>query len=210
MGKSYACRDKSENKLREGDFYPTPCSCVTCAETLFKEVIPLNEVITDPCCGDGAITYALHRIGYGACVENDFFNDRENILHEDVLKTDLDVWTSPYIVTNFPFSNWDDCVMAFLAKKDLKALITIGRLNYLSTQSRLEGPMWKHLKELWVFSRYIDYRTEERFDGQFHVGAMASGWFYFTKEEVENPVIKFVDVQKYATLGMYKKNMEET
>lgn len=31
--------------------------------------------------------------------------------------------------------------------------------------------------------------------------AMATAWFYFTKEEVEAPIIKFVDVQKYATLG---------
>ena len=42
-------------------------------------------------------------------------------------------------------------------------------------------------------------------DGQFNVGAMATGFFYFTKKEVEAPIIKFVDVQKYATLG----NIEE-
>ena len=30
---------------------------------------------------------------------------------------------------------------------------------------------------------------------------MATGFFYFTKEEVESPVIRFVDVRYYATLG---------
>jgi hypothetical protein len=65
--------------------------------------------------------------------------------------------------------------------------------------------MWKHLKEVWCFSRYLDYRTPEREDGHFHVGAMSSGWFYFTKEEVHAPKIRFVNVQKYATLG----NLEE-
>ena len=39
------------------------------------------------------------------------------------------------------------------------------------------------------------------------MGAMATGFFYFTKELVDDPVIKFVDVQKYATLGN-KKNDE--
>jgi hypothetical protein len=34
---------------------------------------------------------------------------------------------------------------------------------------------------------------------------MSTGFFYFTKEETDAPVIRFVDVQKYATLG----NLEE-
>ena len=94
--------------------------------------------------------------------------------------------------------------MAVLRKENLESLITIGRLNYLSTQSRLESGIFKHLKEIWVFSRYVDYRTEEREDGLFYVGAMASGWFYFTKEKVAATVIRFVDVQKYTALGNVK------
>lgn len=205
-GKSYACRDKKENALREGDFYATPKSCVWCAEDLFHGIIPADAVITEPCSGDGAISSALVDIGYGSCVENDLYKtERPNILHEDIFMADLDEWATPYIVTNFPFSKWDDCVRAFLAKKDLKALVTIGRLNYLSTQSRLEDGIWNHLKEVWIFSRYIDYRTENRLDGCFNVGAMATGWFYFVKGKAGAPVIRFVDVQKYACLGNVKK-----
>lgn len=204
-GKSYACRDRAENNLRKGDFYPTPRSCIWCSEKLIKKVIPLTETITEPCCSNGSITKALEQIGYTKFIENDLYNERKDILHHDITTSNLDEWTSPYIVTNFPFSHWDSCVMACLAKKELKALVTIGRLNYLSTQSRLESPMWKHLKEIWIFSRYIDFRTSEREDGHFNVGAMASGFFVFTKEEVDAPVIRFVDVQKYATLG----NLEE-
>lgn len=37
------------------------------------------------------------------------------------------------------------------------------------------------------------------------IKAMSTAWFLFTKKEVEAPIIKFVDVQKYATLG----NIEE-
>ena len=203
-GKSYACRDRAENNLREGDFYPTPKSCVFCAADFFHKIIPLNEVITEPCCAGGSITKALKEIGYSGFIENDLYNPRKDIYHEDILKSSL-AWSSSYVVTNFPFSIWDSCVLAFLASKNVDAVITIGRLNYLSTQSRLQSPLWKHLHTVNCFSRYIDYRTPERDDGQFNVGAMASGWFYFTKEEVEHPIIEFCDVQKYATLGNIKE-----
>lgn len=203
MGKSYACRDRKENMKRKGDFYPTPKSLVWCAKDLFHSAIPLDAEITEPCAGNGMIAKALHDIGYSCVKENDLLNERSEILHEDVLTSSLDEWSGEYVVTNFPFSIYDGCVSAFLAKKDLKALITIGRLNYLSTQSRLESGVWEHLKEVWVFSRYVDYRTAERTDGCFNVGCMSSGWFYYVKEKVSAPVIKFVDVQDYAVLGNY-------
>ena len=49
-GKSYACRDRVENSLRKGDFYPTPVSLVTCAKDLFCSVLPIKAIITEPCC----------------------------------------------------------------------------------------------------------------------------------------------------------------
>lgn len=208
-GKSYVCRDKIENNLRKGDFYPTPISLVSCAKDLFLSVIPTEASVTEASCGNGQITQGLRKIGYKNIIENDLLYNREGIIHNDILKSNLDSWASDYIVTNFPFSKWNDCVMAFLAKSNLKILITIGRLNYLSTQSRLDLGIWKHLKEIWCFSRYIDYRTKERNDGYFNVGAMATGWFVFTKEEIDAPVVRFVDVQKYATLGNIKEKEYE-
>lgn len=202
-GKSYACRNKEENRIREGDFYPTPRSLVWCAKDLFHNAIEPGRLITEPCCAGGSISKALNDIGYGV-IENDLYNKRKDIMHNDILHSNLDQWCSANVVTNFPFTIWDDCVMAVLRKENLESLITIGRLNYLSTQSRLESGIFKHLKEIWVFSRYVDYRTEEREDGLFYVGAMASGWFYFTKEKVSAPVIRFVDIQKYAALGNVK------
>lgn len=200
-GKSYACRKTYENVLRQGDYFPTPISLVTCSAELFKSVIPTEAIITEPCCGNGQIVKGLKQLGYERFIENDLYSERKDILHNDIITTCLDEWASSYVVTNFPFSKWDSCVHAFLAKQELNALITIGRLNYLSTYSRFQSGMFKHLKEIHIFDRYIDYRTAERDDGQFNVGAMSTAWFYFTKEEVENPIIKFVDVQKYATLG---------
>ena len=203
-GKSYACRDKEENNLRPGDFYPTPVSLVTCAKDFFYSVLPQKAIITEPCCGNGQIVKGLKQLGFERFIENDLYNKRTDILHNNVLTTDLDKWASKYVVTNFPFSIWDDCVKAFLAKEELEVLITIGRLNYLSTQSRLELGLWDHLKEVHIFSRYIDYRTPERDDGQFNVGCMSTGFFLFTKKLVDAPIIKFIDVQQYATLGSFK------
>lgn len=204
-GKSYACRNLEENKNHPGDYYCTPVSLVTCSKDLFESLIPKDVIVTEPCCGNGQITKGLKQLGYKRFIENDLYNERTDILHNDIFKSDLDEWTSEYVVTNFPFSRWNDCVKAFLAKKNLKVLITIGRLNYLSTQSRLELGLWNHLKEVKIFSRYIDYRTPERDDGHFNVGAMATGFFVFTKEIIKKTTISFCDVQKYATLG----NIEE-
>lgn len=200
VGKSYACRNIKENSLREGDYYPTPKSLVWNAKELFHSAISLDEIITEPCCGTGMITRSLKNIGYSKIIENDFYSQREDISHEDILHSDLS-WCSKNIVTNFPFSCWDDCVKACLSINGLENMITIGRLNYLSTQNRLENNLWKNLKEIWIFSRYVDYRTKERTDGHFHVGAMATGWFWFTKDECDAPKIRFVDIQEYATLG---------
>ena len=203
-GKSYACKDKKEHQLRPGDHYPTPKSLVWSAKDLFLKVIPTWEEITEPCCGNGLITTALKDIGYKRIIENDLINKRTDILHKDCMDYDLS-WSSNNVITNFPFSAWDECVINFLQKPELENLITIGRLNYLSTNSRFQKGLWEHLKEVWIFNRYIDYRTPERADGNFNVGAMATGWFWFTKEKVDAPVIRFVDVQQYATLG----NLEE-
>lgn len=203
-GKSYACRDAEENRAREGDYYPTPMSLVWCAVELFRSVIPAGSVVTEPCCGNGQLSHALREIGYKNIVENDLLSTRDGILHDDILAGDLS-WSSRHVVTNFPFSRWDACVMAFLKKKDIDMLVTIGRLNYLSTQQRLDCGIWERLSEIWCFSRYVDYRTPERADGKFFVGAMATGWFVFGKGRCGPPVIRFVDVQDYATLGNLKK-----
>jgi hypothetical protein len=81
----------------------------------------------------------------------------------------------------------------------------IGRLNYLSTNSRYKSNLWNNLKSIYIFNRYVDYQTEFRDDGLFNVGAMATGWFLWDMNYNGKPNIEFIDVQEYAKLGNYKK-----
>ena len=80
----------------------------------------------------------------------------------------------------------------------------IGRLNYFGTCSRYQSGIWKNLKAIYCFNRYVDYRTPSRTDGLFCVGGMATAWFLWDKNYVGDPIIKILDVQRYAKLGNYK------
>lgn len=202
-GKAYAnCKPKNERP--KGDFYSTPKSLVWVAEDIIKSEFKDN-IIIDPAMGIGAILEALAEIRHSACdVGSDLYFGKTKIdyLHPGRYKVFIN--TSYYVITNPPFSLWDEFVMK--AKTHCKKFMFIGRLNYFGTQSRLESGIFNNLKAVYPFSRYVDYRTPYRIDGLFHVGAMATAWFLWDMEFKGYPIIKQLDVQKYATLGGYKEN----
>jgi len=58
---------------------------------------------------------------------------------------------------------------------------------------------------LFVFSDTVDFRTAERDDGLFNVGAMATGWFLWDMEwSGKNAEMHFVDINSFAKLGNLK------
>ncbi len=71
-------------------------------------------------------------------------------------------------------------------------------MNYFGTTTRLSKGLWEGLKSVYW---YVDYRTPEREDGLFHVGAMSTAWFVWEKGFSSPPTIHFLRVQKYAKLG---------
>jgi len=117
----------------------------------------------------------------------------------DYLTTKFD---QPYVITNPPFSKWD----AFVRKSKVEAekIMMIGRLNYFGTHSRLNSGIWTNLKSVYCFDRYVDYRTPERTDGIFHVGALATAWFLWQRDFNQDATLHFLSVQKYAKLGNIK------
>ena len=182
---SKKARDRSE-----GDFYPTPKSLVWAVQdTIFRE-FSRSKPILEPCCGEGAISNELKLYGY-TVQENDLFHGGV-----DYLKKPFNV---PHMITNPPFSLWDEFVEK--AKQECKKIMLIGRLNFFGTASRLRNGMWSHLKEVHIFNRYVDYRTPMREDGFFHIGAMATAWFLWDTAFDGAPAMYFVDVQEYARLG---------
>lgn len=193
MGKAYANKKKEKDRPL-GDFYATPKSLIWIMEDVIKSEFPTSEPILEPCSGNGAISDELKKIGYKV-IENDLFRDGV-----DYLETDYS--SSNYVITNPPFSLWDEFVVK--AKSESSKVLMIGRLNYFGTNSRFSSGIWDNLKSVYCFNRYIDYRTPERDDGMFNVGAMATAWFLWDVDYTGQPQIHFVDVQKYATLGNFK------
>ena len=192
MGKAYANKKVITDRPL-GDFYSTPTSLTLVARDIIEQEIPKEEIVLEPCAGDGGISIPLRNLGY-IVKENDLY--RGGV---DYLSTKFE---ELYVVTNPPFSLWDEFVKK-IKKESLKSMV-IGRLNYFGTDSRSKSGIWNNLKSVFCFNRYIDYRTPFRDDGRFYVGATATAWFLFDSGYCGDATIHVLDVQKYASLGQYK------
>lgn len=185
-GKAYAHRH-SVDERPEGDFYVTPRSLMWVARTWFEQFLDKELIVLDPCCGSHVMADALRPMGYEVR-ENDLYDGGVDYLCKD--------WMETQVVMNPPFSQWDAFVMK--AKSHADVIFCIGRLNYLSTQSRYESTIWGGLQFVLPFTRYVDYRTPLRDDGRYQCGAMATGWFIWRKDYKGSPNLKMLDVQQYA------------
>jgi hypothetical protein len=192
MGKAYASSKKKQDRP-EGDFYPTPKSLVWVAEEIIRAEFDTRVKTLEPCCGNGAISQELKAFGYKVC---------ENDLHAGGVDYLTTAFPQTQVITNPPFSDWDAFVIK--AKSEAEKVMMIGRLNYFGTNSRLVSGIWKGLKAVYCFDRYVDYRTPERLDGCFHVGAMATAWFIWERGYRRKPTLDVLSVQDFAKLGAYK------
>jgi hypothetical protein len=194
-GKAYANR-KIAAARPVGDFYSTPKSLVWAAEEILLGELPVGSTIMEPCYGKGAISDELVKLGYKVLL-NDLYSVEGG--EDYLLQT---VGSVPGVVTNPPFSLWDEFVLK--AKGHANKVVMIGRLNYLGTVGRFASGIWNGLKLICPFNRYVDYQTPYRVDGLFHVGAMATAWFVWDRAYSGYPMVRLLDVQRYATLGNYK------
>lgn len=191
-GKAYAHKNTKE-KRPIGDFYETPRSLIWVVEKLIYKEFSLDFTILEPCCGRGAISEEIKKMGYKV-KENDLFYGGVDYLNN--------AFHEKYIITNPPFSLWDDFVKK--AKVECDKFMFIGRFNYFGTASRMKNGIWKNLKSVHCYNRYVDYRTPYRKDGNFHVGALCTGWFLWDKNYTSSPTLHFLDVQPYAKGGNIK------
>lgn len=187
-GKAYANRLPKELRP-EGDFYATPRSLMWAAKDYFQKYLLKHNAVLDPCSGGHVMKDELAKEGYNVH-ENDLYDGGVDYLSNE--------WCEPQVVMNPPFSQWDEFVLK--AKSHACIVFCIGRLNYLSTQSRYESGIWKGLRWILPFTRYVDYRTPQRDDGRYMCGAMATGWFIWERFYEGIPELDFLDVQEYAGL----------
>ncbi len=205
MGKAYANKKSKENRPA-GDLYHTPRSLVWVAEDIIKKEFRKKEIL-DPCCGDFPICIELFGMGYMLTGNDIIYESDENLFGVDYL-TDKTFNSFKYVISNPPFSLWDKFVLK--SKEHCKKFMYIGRLNYFGTASRSQSGLWDGLKWVMPFNRYVDFQTPLRDDGLFYVGAMATGWFLFEKGWKKPPMVKILDVQKYAKLGQFKKVVKKS
>lgn len=194
MGKAYLNR-KTEAERPLGDFYSTPRSLVKVL--LNNNYFDPKASYLEPCMGDEAIASVLREHAQDVTAFD---------LYKGEVKQDFLTYNKQhdYIITNFPFSIWDECV-AHGKKLARRKLVTVGRLNYLACTGRYKSGIWKGLSSIQTFCRMVDYRGSMREDGHFHVGGLVTAWFVWdTGFTGTDPVMKILDVQEFATLGAYK------
>lgn len=184
MGKAYANRKPVE----KNDLYHTPKSLIPLL--LEKEKF---KKIWEPAAGGMAIAQPLIDEGFNV-ITSDLTTGTNFLTFEPQEKRD--------IITNPPFFLFDDFVNRAKELK-IRKFAFIGRLNYLGTVDRYNQGIFKGLKAIYPFNRYIDYQTPLRDDGLFHVGAMATAWFVWEYKYKGSTKMEQLDVQPWAKLGGY-------
>lgn len=180
-GKAYANR-KKESERPKSDFYQTPY-CLT------WELIKLNEfdiskTIYEPACGKGAISSQLKNAGYSV-LENDLNTTGKNFLN---CKDHYD-----YIITNPPFSLFDDFVLKAKECSDKFAMIM--KTNFFGAYKRNLNGVWKNLNKVYIFNRQIDYQNEP---DVFSCGNLITAWGIWDKNWNENyHETRIIDIQGY-------------
>jgi hypothetical protein len=198
-GKAYANR-KSADIRPLGDYYCTPMSLVWVARDVILREFPTINPILEPCAGEGAISRPLSGFGYSVYT-NDLFHPCLSYSLDYLQPSELSKFC--YVVTNPPFSLWDDFVNR--AKTHCDKFMFIGRLNYFGTKGRNAAGLWSGLKAIYAFNQYVDYQTPFRTDGLYHVGAMATAWFLWERGWTPPPTFHILDVSEYAKLGPFRK-----
>lgn len=206
-GKAFHNR-KSKEQRPEGDFYSSQPSLIWVAWPLIKKEFKRN-LILEPCSGMGALSDTLRQ--YCAVETNDLFY-QQACFHEDYLETNI-FKNHKQIITNPPFSKWDDFVLK--AKTHCEKFMFIGKANFYGAASRSLIPefplekekkrkeIWKNIKHVAFFNRYIDYQTPYRQDGLFHLGGLQTAWFLWEVGFTDIPTFSILDIDRYAKLGQY-------
>lgn len=189
-GKSYTSRKKLKDRP-DSDFYETPY-CLSW-ELMKLDIFDFKmKLFCDPSCGNGAIGKILVK--------------RTKLLIETDIMTGTDFLDDnsfppgdkmDYIVTNPPFSLWDEFVQK--AKRVTKEkIVFIGKTNFFGAYKRNELGIWDNLKHVYIFNRQIDYRYPLREDGKIRCGNLITGWFVWDmKWKKKWWKTSIIDINKY-------------
>ena len=186
MGKAYANR-KDVSSRNRNDYYPTPLPLIIELEKL--SIIKKSDRVLEPCCGEAKrISGYFNSLGYS-------FEEKDIVFGNDFLKDDYSGSHYDAVVTNPPFSLWDDFVSK--SKEIADKVVLIGRTNYFGAYRRNAEGIWNGLKKVFIFNRQVAYDRMSDDPMRLLCGCLVTGWFYWEKGYSGNPEIEIMDVQKY-------------
>lgn len=183
-GKNYSMNNTGQRK--KNDFYET-CYSLTWQLIETGEINDCGTIL-EPAAGNNAIVNQLNR---WYVTNYDLFKDGTNFLHED---RQFDC-----VLTNPPYSKY----MEFVGKAKTvatKKIIMLLPLSYLHGQKRYEqiySDKEFPLKSVYVFTRYPLLGEPLREDGKYNTGMQVYGWYVWDKSYIGEPVIRWIDNNKY-------------
>lgn len=177
MGKNFSTNNTGKRK--KSDFYETPYSMTG----QLLEVETFDGTILEPACGNLAIVRQLPPCTFYD-IEKDFLI--EPIFYDNV-------------ITNPPFSLAYEFILKAkeVARKKIAFLLP---LSYLHGKKRFDH-IWQDrdfpLARVYVFTRYPLLGESLRKDGKYNTGMMVYAWFVWEKGHTAEPVIRWLDNDKY-------------
>jgi hypothetical protein len=183
-GKCYSCCNQGQRN--QADFYQTPYSMT---EQLFEiETFDPKGIISDPACGKMAIV----KIIKNHHPENKIYYIDLNEGNDFLVKHPI----VDYIITNPPFS------LAFEFIQRAKEICCdkfcmLLRLEYLHGLNRYKSKIYEGLKSVNIFIRRPMLSDKIRDDGKYTTGMITYAWYIWQKGYSAEPVIRWIDNQKY-------------
>lgn len=175
-GKNFSTNNTGKRK--KSDFYETPYSLTW----LLLEHEKLEGSILEPACGDGAISSIVGGTAYD--IETDFLKESN--------KFDT-------VITNPPFSLSQEFILKAKEVANRKIIFLLP-LSYLHGKRRYDS-IWTDkqfpLARIYVFTRYPLLGEKLRTDGKHNTGMMVYAWYVWDKEYKGEPIIKWLDNNKY-------------
>lgn len=189
MGKNFSANNAS-GKRKKSDFYETPYSITK--GLLEFEHFDYNEEILEPASGNGAIVKVLGN-----------YWDKEKIIANDIIKNNKDFLLEEknyqYIITNPPFSLAFEFIIKAkeIAREKFCFLLPLSYLHGKKRYDYIYQDKLFPLSKVYVFTRYPLLGEPLRDDGCYNTGMMVYCWMVWDKSHIGEPIIKWIDNNKY-------------
>ncbi len=184
-GKAYGHRNSESN------YFPTPYSIT---EALMeREVFNWSNTVLEPAAGKGDMVKVLEQHFWNVkCYDiepmspgipaGDFYKETE--MHD-------------YIITNPPYGKELDKFVIKCQQITKKKFALFTRINFLSGSTRFNSDLYKHLKNVYVFTRMPDLRSAIRSDGKYQTGMNVYAWLVWDMKYKKKPMISWIDNSEF-------------